>query len=223
MTKNLNSKLSWRGESGKRGGNGGRERNGWRVGFTLIEMLISITILMLFLGIAASSYTTLVKANQSANSSQKIYREVRHVFDTLAQEIRGGVIDYSCIDLRELDALCLKNQRNDTQSVLSILHDGGASRTLYKFANGTLLALHQTRVAGGWAWENTWQSFVSDALELDDLTFSVFPLQNPYESANAGNDAVQRQPAVTIKLRAGGHDFRTTYTSRTYGKQSIYE
>lgn len=192
-------------------------------GFTLIEMLISITIFMLFLAILAGSYTSLVSANRSANDNQKLYREVRYVFDTLAQEIHSGEIDYSCIDEAHLDVLCLDNQGKDQKTVLSILHNGRENRSLYKFADGKLFTLKQNLTPAGWTSLSDWQVMASDALKLENLSFKIFPLQNPYESAYAAKDEIQWQPSVTILLKAGGTEFRTTYGSRMYGKKSIYE
>ena len=48
-------------------------------GFTLMEMLISISVFVLFIGLVASSYISLVKANSTANDMQKLYRETRNV------------------------------------------------------------------------------------------------------------------------------------------------
>ena len=49
-----------------------------RAGFTLIEMVISISIFMIFTTIVASSFTTLMRANRTANETQKIYLVLFH-------------------------------------------------------------------------------------------------------------------------------------------------
>lgn len=185
------------------------------MGFTLMELLISISIFMVFLALAAGSYVSLVKANRQANEMQKLYREVRFVFDTLAQEIRGGALDYSCIDNTRLDALCLENQNSDEKTVLSVLGKDGAARSIYKFdaAHKKLFVMKNA---------NNWEELTSANFPLEELHFTISPLQNPYESANAALDAVQIQPAVTIYLTAAGFGFRTTYSSRAYGKQPLY-
>lgn len=179
-------------------------------GFTLVELLISISIFMIFFAIAAGSYGSLVKANRAANDMQKIYREVRFVFDTLAQEIRNGSLDYMCIDETKLDPLCLENQFGPEKKVLAVLRkDGG--RVLFKFdeTNKTMLS----RSTG-----NDWQALTTSATPIESLSFSFSPLKNPYESANAGNNDIQRQPSVTIRMKVAGFDFKTTYSSRNYGK-----
>lgn len=163
--------------------------------FTLIEMLISISVFMLFLGIVAQAYMSLVTANRKANDMQKTYREVRFVFDTLAQEIRNGAIDYTCGDPLQHTTLCISHPKTGEQF-------------LYKFSDKKLVV---KRDAGGF------QPVTSDNLKIDDLSFTLFPSQNPYAQAAAGNDAVQWQPEVGIELKTAGYDFKTTYSSRKYG------
>lgn len=177
-------------------------------GFTLIELLISISIFMIFFAIAAGSYGSLVKANRAANDMQKIYREARFVFDTLAQEIRNGSLDYTCIDETKLDPLCLENQFGPEKKVLGILRKDG-SRAFFKHdeTNKTVLL----RSSG-----NDWQALTTSAAPVESLSFSIFPLKDPYDSANAGDDALQWQPKVGIRMKVAGFEFKTTYSSRNY-------
>lgn len=185
-------------------------------GFTLVEMLISISVLMIFLALASGSYTSLVSANRRANSTQKLYHEVRNVFDTLASEVRGGSIDYS--------------QNN----ILGILHgnDGSGAadtRSLFQYdkTKKRILVLHQSSVPGLaeniWAsQESDWQPLTSEEFPVDDFSFTVFPAKNPYQAEHANDDSLQVQPSVAISLTMNGYEFRTTYSSRTYGKKNLY-
>lgn len=186
-------------------------------GFTLIEMLISISLFMTFLGLVASSYTSLVSANRKAKEIQTLYNDVRFVFDTLASEIRGGAIDYTCMNGAIPDPLC---------GAITILHENSTKRSMYKFDDTAkkILVLHQSRTSNLLPWlPASWESLTPKNFPLENLNFRVFPLKNPYDAANAGNDEAQFQPSVTIEVKVKGFDFRTTYSSRTYGKQNIYE
>ncbi|MBI5412722.1 prepilin-type N-terminal cleavage/methylation domain-containing protein [Candidatus Peregrinibacteria bacterium] len=193
-------------------------------GFTLVELLISISVFMIFLAIAGSSYVTLVSANKSANATQKNYTEVRFVFDELARAVRGGAIDYSCVDGENP---CLDNLNLTTQTVFGALSSDGLARTLFKFdaAKHAVLVLHQTRAASQLSiWSaGTFQPLTSENLKVEDLSFFVSPPKDPYASENAGYDKLQLQPAVTISMKVAGTAFRTTYSSRFYGRQSLYE
>lgn len=191
-------------------------------GFTLVELLISISIFMIFLALAAGSYTSLVKANRTANDMQKIYREVRFIFDAIATEIHNGNLDYACIDKTKLDPLCLENQFGTEGKVLSVLSKNNLSRSLFKFnePDKKLLALHQERADRNLPWSvNEWQPLASENFPLESLSFSFFPLKDPYEASQAGDDNNQWQPAVGIRMKVAGFEFKTTYSSRTYGKQ----
>ena len=52
-------------------------------GFTLIEMLIAMTIFVTFIGILMSSYTSIVRAQRDANDYRETYVKARQVFDLL--------------------------------------------------------------------------------------------------------------------------------------------
>lgn len=195
-------------------------------GYTLVEMLIAISIFMIFLAIVAGSYMSLVSANRKANEAQRAYREVRFVFDSFAGEIRSGMLDYSCIDQEHLDAICLDNQNTEDKKVLAVLHNYGKERVLFKFKadDKNILMMKQERISTSAAWSGgEWQTLNTEKLTVDNLAFSFFPSKDPYSPSNATLDAVQWQPAVTIKMKANGFDFRTTYSSRVYGNFSIYE
>lgn len=197
--------------------------------FTLLEMLISIAIFMIFFGIVAGSYVTLVSANRKANEAQKVYREVRFIFDTIADNLRNGTLDYTCIDTSNLDVACVENQNSEEKKVLAVLREKGQKRILFKFDDTKLLMMEQERVLDegtaltSWSSKKGWQSLGSDKLLLNSVSFLVFPSHNPYEATYAADDSVQWQPTVTVKLETSGHHFRTTYSSRTYGRKSIYE
>ncbi|MBI4994248.1 hypothetical protein HZC21_01215 [Candidatus Peregrinibacteria bacterium] len=190
--------------------------------FTLMEMLISISVFMVFVGLVAGSYISLVKANNTANDMQKLYRETRNVFDVIASEIKNGAIDYSCVN-PETDVHCIENQNageKGEKKVLGILRRTGASRALFKLKDGKILFQEQTRDPTNMAWVyvTDWQPLTAEKSNVEDLRFKIFPEKNPYDAANAENDASQWQPSTTIFLKINGRNFKTTYSSRTYGR-----
>lgn len=188
--------------------------------FTLIELLISISIFMVFVGVAGGTYTSLVKANKQANDMQKLYGEVRFVLDSLATDIRSGELDFQCISVADRDPWCLQDM------VLGIIKKNGTERVLYRFLASThqLETLHQSRNDTRLLWSGSeWKPLFGASVPIQELSFNVFPTLNPYEQGNAEDDALQFQPAVTIALTAGNFNFQTTYTSRVYGRTLLYE
>lgn len=178
-------------------------------GFTLIEMLISISIFMLFISLMAGSYTALVSANRKAQEEQKLYREVRFIFDTFGQEIRAGRLDYSY----------LENTNLQKQKIISILRENSLQRTIFKFSEKNLFISKESRLDTNSPWTLlvNWEPLTSTTLSLEDLSFSVFPLKDPYDSRHAEENEIQWQPTVSIDAKVAQHDFHTTYASRHYG------
>lgn len=189
-----------------------------RHAFTLIEMLISITILMIFFGIVSRSYINVVSANKSAQETERVYQDVRNVFDSIGDRIHNGEIDFSFCEIATCDY------------ALSLIDKDGMARTVYKFdaTKKQILVQKQKKSInenGTISWiaeDSSFESLTSDANPVDNFRFELFPQKNPYDSVNASVDEVQYQPSVTLDLTIKGFEFRTTYSSRTYGKKTLY-
>lgn len=195
-------------------------------GFSLVETLVAISIFMMFLTVIMTSYISIIHANKAAAKMQALYGEVRNIFDALVYEARGGIFDYKCMDpaLAITDPDCIENQNPADEKVLSMISGEGKSRTLFKFdaAAQQMLMQNQKQLPGGtWA-PAEWQVLNSSQFPVEQASFYVFPSKNPYDAASAAIDEMQWQPSVTISLKMQNFTFKTTYSSRVYGKQSIY-
>lgn len=201
-----------------------------REGFTLVEMLISLSIFMIFVTISGRAYVSITSANQTANETQKLYRDVRHVLDSIAADVRSGTIDFSCFQSPHadtpLDSECLGNTENQGhQSTVAFIvrdEDGASVRALYKIENGKIMYKKQRINTPGWSDIAGWSSLTSADTTFTDGAFTVFPLVDPYMRTNAADDNAQFQPTVGIHLVAKGFVFQTTYTSRSYGTHPLY-
>lgn len=186
-----------------------------RAGFTLIEMVISITIFMIFVSIVASSFSTLVRANRIANETQKIYFSVRGIFDTFATAVRNGTIDYSfeCIPNAVAHKVC-------------VVHNDGVNREVYTWNDEKkkLFVQKQARADMDFPWSpsSPTEAMNDESLPLEEVVLNIFPTKNPYDQASAYDATVQWQPALTISMKVRGTTLRTTYSSRTYGTHSLY-
>lgn len=65
-------------------------------GFTLIEVLVALTVFMIFMISIISSYLDMSRAQREAMAVREVYSEIRYVFNLIAEEARLGTIDYSC-------------------------------------------------------------------------------------------------------------------------------
>jgi prepilin-type N-terminal cleavage/methylation domain-containing protein len=193
-----------------------------RCGFTLIELIITTTIFLIFIAVAGTSYLTIVEANAKANQAQKLYSEVRSVLDTAAAMIRAGSLDYSCIDrvLAPLDSRCVASGNGSQKRLLRTIHSDGLERRILEFSENNIFLSSETRASTEQPWTaiGPRTSLLSPKVRIEQGYFTIFPLQNPYEQSAAAIDEVQYQPTVTITMKIGAHEFTTTYASRSYGK-----
>ena len=213
-----------------------------RSGFTLIELLISIVIFMLFIGIASTSYVSIVRAQRQANEVRRMYSDVRTFMDFLAEEIRLSAVDYSCynpdLTLSLTQPECPDNSVagsivNGRTKILALVRKGGTEKTIFKLDADNLLKM-QKFVKKGNVWGpapgyEEYRPLLSERLEVKNITFAVFPEVNPYsgDSRIYTDNTTQFQPKVTIFFGVKNsenvstpfdYDFQTTVSSRVYSR-----
>ena len=59
-----------------------------------MELMIAMTIFVVFTGILINSYSAIVKAQRGANDYRILYTEARTVFDTLTEDFRNNTVNY---------------------------------------------------------------------------------------------------------------------------------
>ena len=77
-------------------------------GFTLIEVLISITIFVIFITSISTSYIYIARSQKRADDVRNIYSDMRYVVNLISEKARLGTVDYSCYSsnsIRFLDDL----------------------------------------------------------------------------------------------------------------------
>lgn len=199
-----------------------------RHGFTILEMLIAMSVFVIFIALSSSAYIGLMRANRDASDTQRIYRDVRHIFDSIAEEVHNNQIDFTCFDRNsgDLSGACIENINSTSPSILAFTAQTptGRIRTLYKFQDGTVNVLKQKRDASDLSWEGSeWIPLIANATHFDEVGFSIFPLKNPYDSENITDDGTQWQPSIRLMVKRGEIVYKTTYSSRSYGTASLYK
>ena len=63
-------------------------------GFTLIELMISITVLGLIMGISSSIYVNFFGSMRNLKAANNVYGESRFLMERVVREVRNGTIDY---------------------------------------------------------------------------------------------------------------------------------
>ncbi|MBU1953917.1 prepilin-type N-terminal cleavage/methylation domain-containing protein, partial [Patescibacteria group bacterium] len=114
-------------------------------GFTLVELLVSMMIFMIFLGIVGQAYISIVRAQRDANEVRKMYSDVRSVMDLMAEQIRLGSVDYDCYHIipPDFNLSCPEKyiagkliQSNTENSFVALVGEGGKEKITFKVENG---------------------------------------------------------------------------------------
>mgnify|MGYP003405314414 FL=1 len=218
-------------------------RKNTKKAFTLVELLISMVIFVIFLGVVSSSYISIVRAQKHANEVRKIYSDIRTFVDTLNEEIRLSSLDYDCYEGRVdfiggtlntcEQGISISQGRSD---YLSLMRKDGLEKTLFYYNRdeAKMYVKKWLRAESGWitapGFEDGYRSLLSDIVKIENFAFAISPDKNPYSSDPLiyTNNSTQFQPKVTIFLTATSRsdntadfhfDFQTTISSRIYTRK----
>lgn len=197
-----------------------------RKGFTLIEVLVSLAIFVIFTSIIINSYSSIIASQKKANEYRALYAEARQVFETLVSEFREGVVDYGSYKgtvNSALDDIWLvsKDAEVKTRFFLEEEDVNGEPVSFLKMGKGevnefspdTLPTFDQARKLN------------SSRFNIKEISFLATPAIDPYDDYYVNYDSNQFHPKVTIYMVMetnveGVEDFeielQTTVSSRVY-------
>jgi len=216
-------------------------KSGLKRGFTLIELMVSMVIFVIFMGFVTSSYVSIVRAQKDTNDIRKMYAEVRSFIDMVSQEAKLGTIDYACYagtDSSCKEVLSSIDPGTGRSTDLALVRKDGLQRTIFRFVrdpqnadnNKVRVAKYEKDVSGTWGYAPGYSGFrdiMGDLVKVERLSFAIYPDADPYSRANYANSLKQFQPKVTIFLTANNRanvksgfsmDFQTTVSSRVYSR-----
>ncbi|MEZ4087562.1 MAG: type II secretion system protein [Candidatus Gracilibacteria bacterium] len=218
------------------------KKNSERRGFTLIELMISIVIFVIFLGIVSQSYISIVRAQRRANEIRKMYSDVRIALDYISEEVRLSSIDYACYEGTgtNCEGVIQGTLFGGSTDHLALVRQGGTEKTFVKLDDeGHLVVKRLIRQEGEYVpapgYETGYVSLTGDNVVFDHLSFSIFPDLNPYSNENIpgtdtpiyADNGTQFQPKVGVYMSASSpegsaiefdFDFQTTISSRVYSR-----
>lgn len=183
-------------------------------GFTLIEMLIAMTVFVMFMGVVIQSYLGIVRSQQETNEYRVMYSEARHIFDRFSDEVKNGSIYY-----KELSAKTLTLISADGNRAVKFSYDDAEDKQVLNFSESI------RGEDGVFQIPKTYQ-LNTDRIKIKEFDIYVTPLKDPYKADNIVDNSAQYQPKVTIfatfeKEFSGGEtldlDLQTTISSRSYG------
>ncbi len=191
-------------------------RNNQRRGFTLIEVLVSLSIFTIVVTISVSALYSLIDANARSRNSQSVATNLSFMLDSMTREIRTGTHYYCATSVSQ----SLPTGLNDTSTqdctagngVAMAFNEGGQSltqnassrRIAYRLNEGRL----QRRLGNG-----TWLNLTAEDVEVESLQFSV--------EGSSITDDLTPIATIYIKGRVGDEetnrddfDIQTTITQR---------
>jgi prepilin-type N-terminal cleavage/methylation domain-containing protein len=192
-------------------------------GFTLIEMLVSLSLFTIVITIAVGAFLSLIGASKGVQSEQSVITTLTFVLDSMTREIRTGA-NYYCAGRSTLTGTPAATSTTQdcgtytaTDRGLSFIEAGssvtsGASnkRIAYYFDSSSASKTIMRRVGSG-----TPQSIVSEGITITNAQFFV----TGTDRLGTGTNTVQ--PTVTIILEARDETGATTSLQTTVTQREL--
>jgi len=183
-------------------------------GFSLVELLVAISIFTVVLTIAVSTLLVLVDANGKAQNMQEAMTNLTFAMDSMTREIRTGSGYYCSSSAFENEDLTTSDRQDcpvSSQGIqISFIEAGnsltaggsgqGSSRISYRFNSNDGRIYRQ--IGNG-----DFLPLTTDDLTITDMRFIV----TGTDSFNTDNDTVP--PLVTIFIKGQAGDLQTIDTS----------
>ncbi|MFC1655767.1 PilW family protein [Patescibacteria group bacterium] len=213
-------------------------------GFTLIEVLVALSIFVIFVTSMSTTYLHIARSQREANSIRAMYSDLRYVMTILSDEARAKTVDYACYSSNAL-AGSFSTKCNDVRAsagsvdYLALIDRASSNRTIFIVEENNedvkdlkVFKEHKTFDNNGletWVanegYTAGYQPIALDTVKLEGLEFEIAPLADPFDPDNVACGPVQFQPSVTVNAAISGvtpdtDDFRldiqTSLSSRVY-------
>lgn len=190
-------------------------------GFTLIEILVSLTLFMIVVTISVGSLMTLVQANSKVQNIESAVENVSFALDDMTRNIRTGS-NYQCpatdfINKYATPIDCATGNTSFayTESDQSLTAGMGSQRIAYKLQGGQILQHLGTGSLG----DNKWQPLTSTDVTINQLKFYVTDAAG-YSAGNAYSPTVTIFVAGTVN---GAHGTGSTFRLETTVNQIVLD
>lgn len=158
-------------------------------GFTLIELMVSLSIFLLVMTISMGAIISILDANQKSQTLRSVVDNLNATVESIDRAIRFGTnyhsTSYGTITVPR-DTLA--GDLPSDISTMSVL-DSGGNETTYSLVNGQVM-----RSIGG----NPAVALTSPDVVIQTLSFRVF---GSYPYTNTGNGSDSLQPSVLIVMK----------------------
>lgn len=160
-------------------------------GFTLVEMLVAVSIFAIVMVTSMGTLIVLLSASTSAQSTQSITTNLSFTLDRVTRNIRTGY-DYYCIDSGSIGNSLQSGTRDCAAGATGFIFTDAESgnRTAYRINAGVV----QQKVTNA----GSWLSLTSEDVVVEDLRF--------YTNGSTSGDATQAYVGILLKGSATVHD-----------------
>lgn len=199
-------------------------------GFTLVELLIAMSIFMVFILVVSNSFIDIIRAQKTANETRSMYSELRNLIDLVNNEMREGSVDFFCYNqdilvnpdfVAQSLARCVEGAdlQISTGNNLRTISKDGLQSSVIKFVAGSpsvdgvagvpgkVMLMRFRNNNGSWSaapgFESGFEEFAFSNLEVKDLKFDIYPKIDPTSSEAKKNLAAQLQPMVKMNVQVG--------------------
>ncbi|MBN1494454.1 type II secretion system protein [Candidatus Peregrinibacteria bacterium] len=189
-------------------------------GFTLIEVLISLTIFVIFVTSISGSYLYIARSQREANAVKEVYSEIRYITNLLTDEARAKTIDYSCYIAQTfsdepeavtkgVSTTCRSLTYAPAGTFLALIDAAGNNRTIFKFLDNQLLLYKEYYTGAAWmpyegygaaGAESEYREIELKNVKINGLKFEISPLADPFNTKNIACGPVQFQPSVSFYI-----------------------
>ena len=191
-------------------------------GFTLIEMLVALSLFTIVVTIAVGSFLSLIGASKGVQGQQSVMTTLTFVLDSMTREMRTGT-NYWCGSRAALQTPAAVSATQDCEN--SVVTDRGVSfiesgssltavatskRIAYYVDTSTATRTIMRKVGSG-----TPQSVVSDGITITNAQFFV----TGTDRLGVGADI--NQPTITIILEARDETGATTTLQTTVTQREL--
>ncbi|MFA6098831.1 MAG: prepilin-type N-terminal cleavage/methylation domain-containing protein [Patescibacteria group bacterium] len=151
-------------------------------GFTLIEMIISLSIFVMTILAAINVYLIINNSQRKVVAMQRVQDDLRYVFETLAQQVRLGSINYSFYADNGIE---LYPQAGVTNKILAIFNQSGEE--IYFRQEGDGVQYCKVEIAGDCdlATGTGWFDITPVGVSISQLQFIITPSANPFTPSTA--------------------------------------
>lgn len=179
-------------------------------GFTLVELMVSISVFTIVMVISMGTIVTVMDANRKSQTLRSVMDNLNSAMEIMTRNIRFGY-DYHC-SLAGNTTLPLDCPDNNLGSNAFVMTDPNGIRTTYSLSNSRLI-----KTVGG-----TDYPITSPDITIQTLTFRVYG-SNP-SSGGAINDFIQPRVTIVVKGYSGVKpSSKTSFTLETTVSQRKFD